>query len=175
VQQLITSLRTEAGAARVNAKATAAQEARDSLAQDIGRALGLVTEGDPAPDPAQLTEQVTAAQEAARTAQVELAVHRAAHGLKGDPSALLDSRSFLAKVGGLDPGADDFAAQVSAAITSAITENPKLAVAAAAGASSVDHTGGTGEPHGLDAQITAAEKAGDHRTAIRLKRQKATS
>lgn len=140
----IARLRRENASSRTNAKATAADEARTALAQEIGKALGLVT-GDQAPDPAELTKQAQAAQAAARTAQVELAVYRAATTHQGDPNALLDSRAFLAKVADLDPAAADFQTKVSDAIKAAVTENPKLKVAPVAGASSVDHAGGTGE------------------------------
>lgn len=145
LKALIADLRKENGAARTNAKEQAAQAARDELTQSIGKALGLVKDGDTAPDAAQLTQQAAAAQQAARQAQVELAVYRAAAGAKGDPSALLDSRTFLAKVADLDPTAGDFQTKVTAAITAAVTENPKLGAAPVAGSSSVDHAGGTGE------------------------------
>src|SRR5690606_36565916 len=105
---MIADLRRENGSARTNAKAQAADEARTALVQELGKALGLVKDGEQAPKPEELTAQVQAAQQAARAAQVELAVHRAASTHKADPSALLDSRAFLAKVADLDPTADDF-------------------------------------------------------------------
>ncbi|WP_157516418.1 hypothetical protein [Oerskovia enterophila] len=140
-QTLIEKLRKEAGDSRVNAKQTAAAEARDALLRE----LGLVKDGEVTPDPAKLAQDLTAAQDAARLASVELAVHRTASTHKADPSALLDSRAFLAKVTDLDPTAADFAATVDAAIKQAVSDNPKLLAAQAAGASSVDHAGGSGE------------------------------
>lgn len=140
-QTLIANLRREAGDSRVNAKQTAAAEAREALLKE----LGLVKDGEATPDPAKLAQDLTAAQDAARLASVELAVHRAAGTHKADPSALLDSRAFLAKVTDLDPTAADFATTVDAAIKAAISDNPKLLAAQAAGASSVDHAGGSGE------------------------------
>ncbi|MDF2847197.1 MAG: hypothetical protein K0R97_1179, partial [Oerskovia sp.] len=111
-QTLIEKLRKEAGDSRVNAKQTAAAEAREALLKE----LGLVKDGEATPDSAKLAQDLTAAQDAARLASVELAVHRAAGTHKADPSALLDSRAFLAKVTDLDPTASDFAATVDAAI-----------------------------------------------------------
>ena len=116
----IERLRKEAGASRVNAKAQAADDARKELAQQIGKAIGLVEE---VTDPAKLTEQLTASQADAQRARVELAVFRAASGANGDPAALLDSTSFLRSLDGVDP--NDTAA-VQAAITSAVTANPRL-------------------------------------------------
>lgn len=141
-QTLVKDLRAEAGAARTTAKATAAQEARDALVQDLGKALGLAKDGDTPPDPATLAAQLTEQQAAARTAQVELAVYRAASTTGADPAALLDSRAFLDSVKDVDP-AD--AAAITAAITKAITDNPRLKTVQAASKSGADLTGRTGE------------------------------
>ncbi|MFF2621293.1 hypothetical protein [Oerskovia jenensis] len=160
-QTLIASLRKEAGDSRVHAKQTAATEAREALLKD----LGLVKDGEAAPDPAKLAQDLTAAQDAARLASVELAVHRAASTHRADPSALLDSRAFLAKVTDLDPTAADFATLVDAAIKAATTENPKLLAAQAAGASSVDHAGGSGETRTRTPKSLADAVAGHYGTA----------
>lgn len=122
----IERLRRENGAARTNAKQQAADEARTALATEIGKALGLVKD-EPA-DPAKLTEQLTASQQSAQSARVELAVFKAAAAVGGDPSALLDSASFLAKVSSLDPS--DSAA-ITAAISEAVAANPRLGAATA--------------------------------------------
>lgn len=142
----IERLRREAGAQRTTAKAQAAEKARTDLVQQLGKALGLVEDGSDAPTPEQLTEQLTAAQAAQRQAAVELAVYRTATQHGADPAALTDSRTFLAKVATLDPTAEDFTTKVVDAAKAAATENPKLKAAPVAGASSVDHAGGTGEP-----------------------------
>lgn len=167
----IERLRRENGAERTNAKAKAADEARAELAQTIGKALGLVKDDKTPVDPAEITKQLADAQAAQRTTAVELAVYRTAADHGGDPNALLDSRTFLAKVSDLDPSAADFTAQVAAAVKAAVADNPKLkATAQAAGASTVDHAGGSGEKvTTLAEQIAAAEKAGDIATSIRLK------
>lgn len=164
----ITKLRRENASSRVVAKQNAADEARAQLAQQIGKALGLVQDDEPA-DPAKLTEQLTAAGQEARQAKVALAVYQAAGSANADPAALLDSASFLAKAATLDPADTD---AVTAAITEAVTANPRLARTEptqqgmkpnrAQGASA-------SPPLGLNEQIAAAEKAGDLRTAIRLK------
>ena len=119
----IEKLRRENGAARTNAKAQAAEEARKELAQQIGKAIGLVEE---VTDPAKLTEQLAASQTDAQRARVELAVFRSASAVNGDPAALLDSTSFLKSLDGID--AND-AAAVQAAISTAITANPRLGAA----------------------------------------------
>ena len=174
VQKIIREARDEAGKARTTAKANAAAEARDALAKEIGKALGLVKD-DETPDPAKLTEQLTATQAQARQAAVELAVYKAAGKHSGDPVAILDSRAFLASVQALDPNGSDFNTAVDAAIKAAVEGNPKLkATAPAAGASTVQHAGGSGEAaRTLDAQIEEARKAGKHELAISLQRQKA--
>jgi hypothetical protein len=120
----IERLRKENGATRTNAKAQAAEEARTAMAQEIGKALGLV-KGDEAADPVKLTEQLTAAGAVAREAQVALAVYRAA-GTAADPVALLDSKTFLASVKDIDP---TDAAAITAAITAAVESNPRLGAA----------------------------------------------
>ncbi len=119
-QAEIERLRKENGAARTNAKAQAADDARKELAQTIGKALGLVT--DEPVDPAELTKQLTQTQAQAKQAALELAVFRATPDAAA-ASALLDSRSFLAKVADLDPS--DTAA-ITAAVTQAVTDNPAL-------------------------------------------------
>lgn len=119
----IEKLRRENAAARTNAKAQAADEAKQQLTQDIAKALGLGEE--PATDPAKLTEQLTLAQADAKRAQVELAVHRSAAASGGDPVALLDSTSFLKSLEGIDPS--DTSA-VSTAVAAAVEANPRLGV-----------------------------------------------
>lgn len=162
---MIADLRRENGFARTNAKAQAADEARTALVQELGKALGLVKDGEQPPKPEELTAQVQAAQQQARAAQVELAVHRSASTHRADPSALLDSRAFLAKVADLDPTADDFGDKVTAAIKQAVTDNPKLLAAQAAGASSVDHAGGSGEARTRTPKPLADAVAGHYGTA----------
>jgi hypothetical protein len=170
-QAEIERLRKENGAARTNAKAQAADEARNELAQTIGKALGLVK--DEPVDPAKLTEQLLSAQTGTKQAQIELAVFRASGAVNGDPSALLDSRAFLAKLADIDP-ADS--AAVAAAITAAVAENPRLGVQAGPRVPAPNPAQGSsanGSGTDLDAQIDAATKSGQFQRAIALKQQRA--
>lgn len=121
----IERLRKENGAARTNAKAQAADEARKELAQQIGKAIGLVKDDEPV-DPAKLTEQLTTSQAETLQAKVALAVYQAAGAAGGDPVALLDSSSFQAKVKALDPSD---VAGITAAIQEAVQANPRLGAA----------------------------------------------
>ena len=161
----IEKLRKENGAARTSAKAAAAEDARNEIAQTIGKALGLVVDDEPV-DPAALTEQATRAAADAKQAKLELAVFRnAPEG--ADAVALLDSRTFLEKVKDIDPG--DTAA-LAAAITEAVTQNPRLGKAINPGMKPNPAQGRSASPPlGLDEQIAAAAQAGDMRTVLRLK------
>lgn len=157
-RKLIGDLRGESAEHRTKATgaqkaAQAAQEAADKASADrqttldaIAKALGLKEEDTP-PDPAKLAEQLKAAQAETerekadraksaeqsaaehRRTQVQLAVYRAAGKHGADSDALLDSASFLNKVAGLDPAADDFADRLGEAITKAVEANPRLAKA----------------------------------------------
>lgn len=141
-QNIVRDARAEAAKSRVNGK-TAAEEAQKAITEQIGKALGLVKDGDDAPDPAALTQAATEAQAEAKAARVELAVYRAAGAAQADPAALLDSRAFLDAVKDVDP--TDSAA-ITAAIKSALTDNPRLkATPAVPNKSGGDLTGGTGE------------------------------
>lgn len=165
----IERLRKENGAARTTAKQQAADEARNELAQSIGKALGIVK--DEEIDPAKLTQELTASQTAAQQARVELAVFRAAGAVNGDPAALLDSTSFLKSLEGVDP---NDATAISAAITSAVTANPRLGAVTdprTPAPNPAQGAGAAGAPS-LDSQIDAANKAGDIRLAIALKQER---
>lgn len=144
VQKMIRDLRQENGQRRT--ALTAAEQQQREVVRAFAKAAGIPLPDDQqAPDPAQLTQQLTAAQQAQRQTAVELAVYRTAAKHTADADALLDSRSFLKAVENLDPAADDFAAQVDAAIKTAVDANPKLKAGRAPGASGADHTGGSGE------------------------------
>lgn len=145
-QKMIRDLRQENGTRRT--ALTAAEQKQQEVVRAFAKAAGIPLPDDQAaPDPAQLTEQLTAAQQAQRQTAVELAVYRTASKHQGDPDALLDSRSFLTAVENLDPTAADFAAQVDAAIKAAVDSNPKLKAGRVPGASGADHPGGSGETH----------------------------
>lgn len=157
---------------RVNARATAAEEARTELAQQVGKALGIIPED--VIDPAKLTAQVAASGAEARRAQVELAVYRAADAAGGDPSALLDSRAFLDTLANADP---NDATAITAAITTAVEANPRLAkpqveiITTGPGVMRQNPAQGSSAvpPLGLAAQIAAAEQGGTLQERMRLK------
>lgn len=119
----IRELRRENAKDRTSAKETAADEARNDVVQSIGKALGLVKDGDDTPDAEQLTQQLTEQTQAAKQAQLELSVYRAASKHGADADALLDSRSFLEKVADIDPSKT---ADLDAAIKETVETNPRL-------------------------------------------------
>lgn len=160
----------EAKVAAVAAAQTASDAARAELAQQIGKALGLVE--DESADPAKLTEALTASQSDAKQAKTELAVFHASAGV-ADASALLDSRSFMASVAELDPN-DPTA--LSAAITAAVTANPSLALVAAnapriPAPNPALGSSAAGAPDAA-ALIEAARAKGDWKTVVALENQK---
>lgn len=136
----IDKLRKENASARVNAKQTAAEEARAALTQEFGKILGLVKDDNPV-TPEHLSQQLTEAQSTAANTARELAIFKAAADAKADANALLDSRAFLTKVAGIDP--TDTAA-LAAAISEATTSNPRFKVTQAAPVGGADLTGGSG-------------------------------
>lgn len=142
-QKLIRDGRTEAASNRAKAKEHAdALEALKAQSQKqldgIAQALGLKPEqATPEQimaerDAARATADQSAAQ--ARQSQVELAVFRAAAQTGANGTALLDSRSFVAGLDGLDPSSPDFPQQVADKIAAATEANPawKTAVPAPA-------------------------------------------
>lgn len=148
-QKIITDTRGEAAKYRNDAK-TAADQATKDLGDKLAVALGL--KPDAATDPAALTQLAQQAQADARAASIKLAVYQAAGANQGNPDALLDSTSFLAKVNTLDPASATFGTDVGEAIKAAVAANPTLKTVRAAGQSTVDTSGGTGEQGQLTAE-----------------------
>jgi hypothetical protein len=97
----ITKANAEAAKYRTQAK-TAADDAIKDLTTKLGKALGLVQDDTP-PDPAKLTEQLTASQQAALGSQRELAIYKAANARRLNADELLDSRTFMARASQIDP------------------------------------------------------------------------
>jgi len=144
-QKAIRDARADAGKARTSAKQQAADDAKAELAQTIGKALGLVKDDKEQVDPAALTAQLTTAQQAQRESAAELVVWRNHAELKVDAQAVTDSRAFARAIADLDPSSKTFEADVKKAAQEAAENNPKLKATQAAGKSSVEHAGGSGE------------------------------
>ncbi len=135
-----------------------AAQAKAELAQQIGKALGLVAEEEKPVDPKEMVERLSAEKDATakerdkerelhRRALTELGVHRTALKLGADGDALLDSRSFLRSIKDLDPNADDFGTALAERITQAVEDNPKFKPASLSGPparSGGEFTGGPG-------------------------------
>ncbi|WP_433235511.1 hypothetical protein ACQPYK_25465 [Streptosporangium sp. CA-135522] len=147
-----------------------AAQAKAELAQQIGKALGIVEEEKPV-DPKDMIDRLTterdstakerdAERELHRRALRELGVHRTAlkHGADGD--ALLDSRSFLRSIKELDPNADDFSTVLAERIQQAIEDNPKFKAASLSGPparSGGEFTGGPGGRSSDPEQMTTED------------------
>lgn len=138
-QKMIRDLRKEDGDERV------AKKTLDAIQQALNPDAGEGEKPTPEALAAQVTEHqqaATQATERADAAEVKLAVVLAALEQDADHAALLDSNSFLATLKGLTP---DDGEKITAAITAAVTKNPKLKAARAATVSRVDTSAGSGE------------------------------
>lgn len=159
-QKIVRDARDGEAKARTNAKAQAATEAAEQakaeMAQTIGKALGLVKD-DEAVTPEKLAADLEASQKAQTDTERELAIYRAAGAHNADPAKLLDSRSFLTTVKDIDPADAD---KIAAAIKTAVDNNASLKAARAAGQSSADHAGGSGEGKAKAGSLT--EAVGQH-------------
>ncbi|MYU21201.1 hypothetical protein [Streptomyces sp. SID8352] len=163
LQKELKTANGEAAKARTTAKKAAADEARTEIVQELGKALGLIKDDkDTPPDPAALTAQIEKATAAHRETAVELAIYRSAGKHGADPDALTDSRAFLSSIRDLDPSDEGFAKAVSAAIKTAVADNPKLKTQGQAPArTSSDFSGSTEKPQaktGIEAQREALRK-----------------
>jgi hypothetical protein len=183
VAKVIRDAREDAGKARTVAKQNAANEAREELLGTISAALGL--EGDKPATPEELTRQLTqsqtaltAAQEQAASAAIELHVYRTAARLGADADRLLDSRSFCESIDSIDPSDPEaFNAAVEQAVQAAMGRDPGLR-GRGAGRSGADlgGAGGSGDQAAsIDKKIEAAMAARNFTEVIRLKRQRAAT
>ncbi|MFE5895839.1 hypothetical protein ACFQ67_00160 [Streptomyces sp. NPDC056488] len=164
VAKVIRDAREEAGKARTTAKENAAQAARQELLATFSKAVGLDT-GEKPPTPEELTHQLTqsqtaltAAQEQAASAAIELHVYKTAARLGANADALLDSRTFCDSIDNLDTSDGEFQAAVEKAITDALDANPQLRTAQVARRGGGDFAGGPGtqqRPTSLHAAIAA--------------------
>jgi hypothetical protein len=141
-QKIVRDARKEAGDYRAQLKAA---QVRVELAQQIGKALGLVADEQAEKlTPEQVIEKLTAEKEQTakerdeerdrhRRALVHLAVHRQGAKMGADSDALLDSRSFMKKTRDLDPDTDDFSTALGEIIQLALDEHPKYKAGSLAG------------------------------------------
>jgi hypothetical protein len=152
---------------------TKATEAETKL-KAVLEAAGIKTESA---DPEQIARDLEQATSSSRAKDIELAVLRGAITATVDPDGLTDSRSFMDKVGKLDPAADDFAEQIKTAIDEAVAARPSLKAAATPGipSSSGGEVNGAGSPVPLQKQIDEAVKAGNIPLSISLKRRLAAA
>ncbi|MEU3098516.1 hypothetical protein ABZ690_28120 [Streptomyces sp. NPDC006967] len=154
LQKDLKQANADAGKARTTAKKQAADEARNEIVQELGKALGLIKDDKDAPlDPAALKAQVESATAAHKSTAIELAVYRGAAKAGVDPDAITDSRAFMASIQDLDPSDEGFAKAVTAAMKKAAEDNPKLKVATAPKRVSSDFSGGAGsssDPDDID-------------------------
>ncbi|MFJ5638656.1 hypothetical protein [Streptomyces sp. NPDC093223] len=161
LQKELKAANGDAAKARTTAKKAAADEARNEIVQELGKALGLIKDDKDAPlDPAALKAQVESATAAHRSTALELAVYRGAAKAGVDPDAITDSRAFMASIKDLDPSDEGFAKAVQAAMKKAGEDNPKLKVATAPKRTSSDFNGGGGsssDPEDID-EIRAARR-----------------
>lgn len=144
LQNMVRALRKENAKDRTAAKQKAADAAQASLVQQIGKALGLIKDDDDTPTADDLTRQLTAEQDAKRSAQAALAVYRAARGI-ADPDMLTDSKRFHDALDGVDI-ADQQA--VTDAVKAFVKDHPQYAgtrAPQAGGANTIDHPAGSGE------------------------------
>lgn len=158
VAKMIRDLRTENAATRTNAKETAAAEARDQLLRE----LGLVKDNEPA-DPAALSAaigekdtRIGELETQGRMQAIELAAYKTAAKHDANPAALLDSRSFLTSVEGLDPTADDFTQKLDDAIKAAVEANQQLRAGQAPRRGGGEFNGGPGAREGRPASLSQA-------------------
>lgn len=178
----VKTLRDEAAQNRV-----AAREAKDSAAAtekkfsdfiaSLGAAAGFgeQQETDPAKLQAKVTDlstqitdrdsTITKGEAAIKAANLFTAVAVLAHGLGGSAKLLLANAEFKTSIASVDPTDE---AAITAKITAAIQANAALKVTPSSSGSS-EHTGG--QTQALEAQLAAAEKAGDVMQSITLKRR----
>lgn len=96
---------------------TAHQQQMDALA----KALGLKKDDDTPPDPDALASEIATERNNARTANLQLAVFKAAAQHEANAARLLDSATFLASLKDVDPTDAD---AVGAAIKTAVEADP---------------------------------------------------
>jgi hypothetical protein len=137
-------LANQGSKSREQARAAAAEEARQKLTQDIAKALGLTND---AKDPAELERQIARMTADQLEKDRELTIVRAAlaPGMNVDVTRLLDSRSFMRSMSDVDPNADGAAEAITDRIKKAVSSDPSLQLRHVSGGGSVGHAGGAGD------------------------------
>jgi hypothetical protein len=137
-------LANQGSKSREQARAAAAEEARQKLTQDIAKALGLTND---AKDPAELERQIARMTADQLEKDRELTIVRAAlaPGMNVDVTRLLDSRSFMRAMSDVDPNADGAAEAITDRIKKAVSSDPSLQLRQVSGGGSVGHAGGAGD------------------------------
>lgn len=172
LERELSDARREAAKDRVNAKATAAQEASEKTKNDLVASilgtLGLTPDGKKVPTVDDLTGALTTVQAENRTLKLKETVREVAPTTGADPSKLFLHTGFLSAVAALEPGDT---AGVKKAVEDALKEYPYLAAGqASAGKSGTDMSGGSGEgAKSITEQISILEAAGKYDEARRLK------
>lgn len=123
-QKVIRDARAGEAAARTNAKQAAADEARNALAQQIGKALGLVQ--DEPLDPAKLQTSLEAVQAELYGLKLDRAVAAAAKAAGAAEDLVTAKLAYEGKLDGLDPASQDFATTVAALVAEAVQNDPRL-------------------------------------------------
>lgn len=135
-QRIVREARTEAAKYRTQLRdveqsvETKLTEQRDALARALGLAPEEVTPEQIAAERDAAKARADAESARARTSAVELATFRAAALMQADLGKLMDSRSFVATLDGLDPSAEGFADLVRDKVAAALEGNPGWKLAA---------------------------------------------
>ncbi|MGW4769870.1 hypothetical protein ACWEO2_17720 [Nocardia sp. NPDC004278] len=148
---VIAELRRDLDSARTGTSAAveeAAQQARDAMVQEIGRALGLVADENTDPEQviAELTDRASASDRRLRDYRIKDAIAAAADTHHGDHKLLVPYLRGTGSLDELDPDATDFTTRVDALVADAITANPKLANTPAVARSGGEFSAGNSTP-----------------------------
>ncbi|MET7772425.1 hypothetical protein [Nocardia sp. NPDC005366] len=148
---LVADLRRELEQARTGADTArdrAAQQAREDLVQEIGRAIGLVADEttDPEQVIAELTDRASAADRKLRDYRIKDALLTAATTQKADHALLMPYLRGTGALDDLDPETADFTTRLDTLVTDALAANPKLAATQTAPRSGGDFTAGNATP-----------------------------
>lgn len=178
-QAYVTGLRSENASWRTKhhdekAAREKAETDLQTLVQSLGKNLGFVKDET---DPAKLLEQLTAERDQTaaerdadraklRDYDLRDAVRGAAKTHGGDADSILDSSKVKAKLDKLDHTADDYATQVDAIVSEAITANPKFKSGPVLPAAS---TGDTNQGTGEKAEQLTREQLAKMSPSARLK------